>query len=141
MLRGGWFCFGWGRGGAVFGAQVVDQLLNFFIAQGIAKGGHFFAAVEDVLRDFFGRPCLVVADAGQRGGVFGAFKGNTVAEAAALIAVENGAGFCVLWVVGGEGRCAGEDQEGGEGPETGNHDAIFAWRGRDRRGECGRAAV
>jgi len=115
---------GWGRG-AVFGAEILHQLLNLVIAEGIAERGHFLAAVKYLIGDFFGRPGLVGADIVEGRRFFCALKIDAVAVGAALVAEEDSAGPGRVLVIGGKGGGGGEDEKNGDEFKPGNHVIYF----------------
>jgi len=97
--------------GAVFGAQVGDQLSHLLVGEGVAEGRHLLSAVEDLGGDLGRRPKLVLADVDQRGRLFAADAADAVAVGAALVAEEDGAGLLrfdaclgVCWERGAEGK-------------------------------------
>lgn len=116
------------RGRVVLGPQEGDELLDLLVAERIAKGRHLLAAVQDLVGHLLRGPCLVFADIGETGTLFGAFERLSVAIGAALVAVQGGAGFHISRGIGGEGGGGGENDESWEEFETRNHWNIFAWR-------------
>lgn len=94
----------------MFGAQVGDDLCHLGIGERVSKGGHLFAAIEDLLRDFFRRPGLVGADGGERRTFLGSDAADPVAVLASFITEEDCAGLFV-----GLGCGAEEGQGKGNG--------------------------
>src|ERR1035438_9673035 len=73
------------RSGPVFGAKVRDHLGDFRVGEGVAKGRHFLAALENLGSDFGRGPELVLAQAGQVRSFFAAAAARAVAVGAAQI--------------------------------------------------------
>jgi len=118
-----------GRGGrwsgAVFGADVGDQLGDFRVSDGVAEGGHLLAAVENLIGDFGRGPKLVFAEVDERRCFLGADAAYAVAMGTTFVAKQERAGLLVSFGF----RC----KETGSGErckkdKNGQKNGEFAWR-------------
>lgn len=117
----------------LFGAEKSDQLLDFVVGERIAEGRHLLAAVEELAGDFVVGPLLLFADVFESRGFARAFEVGAVAEAAAFVAEENGAGhFGFFFLAGCEGGlrgAQGNEDKDGEGLSWKSHGAHFRMMG------------
>jgi len=103
----------------VFGAQVGDQLGDFCVRERVTEGRHLLAAVHNLIGQFGWSPELVVADAGERWGLWASDAAFAVAVSATFIAEEDGAGLFVGPLPGVEEGMSG--RWGGEYHGSRNH--------------------
>lgn len=115
----------------MFGAKVRDHLGDFRVGEGVAKGRHFLAAIENLGSDFGRGPELVLAQAGQVRSFFAAAAARAVAVGAALALKQNRACLFVgipCPATGGVGREGCQEQNGrqqGEAIQARDHVSYF----------------
>ena len=91
-------------------AQIRDQIADILVGYGVTKGRHFLTAIENLIRDFFGRPRLVSGQAGERRRLLCSDTSDSVALGAAFVAEQDSAGFFFVTLFGG-GACGWVSEE------------------------------
>ena len=105
-LRFGNWRRGWHR--AFLGAQIGDKLIDLVVGKDLAEGRHLDATLGDLGGDLIGLELF--ADRVERGGAIGALEMIPVAEDAAAVTEENGAGELILFRRGGVNGQSEEDE-------------------------------
>jgi hypothetical protein len=82
----------------VLGPQVGDQLGYFGIGEGVGKGRHLLASIENLIGNFGRGPKLVGAQASEVGSFFAACASGAMAVSAAFVAKKQRA--CLLVSLG-----------------------------------------
>lgn len=72
----------------MFGAEIAHDLRDLLVCERVCEGRHLLPAIQDLIRDFCGRPILVFGQASERGSFFAADACDPVAMGTAFVAKE-----------------------------------------------------